>query len=192
MCEKSLLNEIHEVNIAMELITLGARMQVLETETSLSRRRLLRLYKEMRGCPPPKGMLPFSEDWFMSWEQNIHSSMFYNIYLYLKGTQKGRPIETLMKTYRLYLEQCHSNTDEKPVLGLTRAWTLLRFIDCGIISRKACCVCQGGFVVSTEFIKNPFTCSLCSPPSRALKKSQVHSGVISNPYVATGFIRATA
>ena len=93
MCgEKSLLQEIDEVNIAMGLISLGARMQVLESETSLSRRRLLRLYKELRGCPPPKGMLPFSEDWFMSWEQNIHSSMFYNIYLYLKKTEQGRSI----------------------------------------------------------------------------------------------------
>ncbi len=192
MCEKSLLEEVYEVNIAMGLINLGARMQVLESETSLSRRRLLRLYKELRGCPPPKGMLPFSEDWFMSWEQNIHSSMFYNIYLYLKGTEQGRPIETLMKTYRLYLEQCSSNQDETPVLGLTRAWTLLRFIDCGIISRKACNVCHGGFIVTTEFIKNPFTCSLCSPPSRAFKKSQAsHSGAL-NPFAATGFVAATA
>jgi flagellar transcriptional activator FlhC len=173
MCEKNLLQEVHEVHVAMELISLGARMQILESETSLSRRRLLRLYKELRGCPPPKGMLPFSEDWFMSWEQNIHSSMFYNIYLYLMKTEKGPSINVLMKTYRLYLEQCYAQSHEKPVLDLTRAWTLLRFIDCGIISRKACRICQGGFVVITENIKNPFTCSLCSPPSRALKKSQV-------------------
>ena len=82
MCERNLLQEVHDVHIAIELISLGARMQILESETALSRRRLLRLYKELRGCPPPKGMLPFSEDWFMSWEQKIHSSMFYNIYLY--------------------------------------------------------------------------------------------------------------
>lgn len=190
MCgEKSVLQEIDEINIAMGLISLGARMQVLESETSLSRRRLLRLYKELRGCPPPKGMLPFSEDWFMSWEQNIHSSMFYNIYLYLQKTEQGRSIEMLMKTYRLYLEQCSTCSDEKPVLGLTRAWTLLRFIDCGIISRKACSVCGGGFVVTTEFIKNPFTCSLCSPPSRALKKSQVSNtgllGTFAAPEIMT-------
>ncbi|HEY3985291.1 flagellar transcriptional regulator FlhC [Cedecea sp.] len=177
MCDKdkSLLEEIHEVNIAMELIKLGARMQVLESETSLSRRRLLRLYKELRGCPPPKGMLPFSEDWFMSWEQNIHSSMFYNTFLYLKKTQPMRTIETMMKAYRLYMEQCYPRSNEKPVLGLTRAWTLLRFIDCGIVSQKTCNVCKGGFVITTEYIKNPFTCSLCSPPSRAFKKSQVSS-----------------
>lgn len=192
MCEKNLLQELHEVHIAMELIALGARMQVLESETSLSRRRLLRLYKELRGCPPPKGMLPFSEDWFMSWEQNIHSSMFYNIYLYLTKTEKGPPINTLMKTYRLYLEQCYCQSHEKPVLGLTRAWTLLRFIDCGIISRKACRICQGGFVVITENIKNPFTCSLCCPPSRASKRSHISQVDSQHVLAATAFLSVTA
>lgn len=173
MRDKSLLQDIYQTQIAVELISLGARMQVLETETTLSRRRLLGLYKELRGNPPPKGMLPFSEDWFMSWEQNIHSSMFYNIYLYLKKSEKGRSIEILMKAYRLYLEQCCPEPADKIVLDLTRAWTLIRFIDCGIITRKTCCVCRGGFVVTVESVKHPFTCSLCSPPSRALKKSKV-------------------
>ncbi|MDI9220557.1 flagellar transcriptional regulator FlhC [Pantoea sp. EA-12] len=178
MYDKKLLRELQEVHLAIELISLGARMQVLESETSLSRRRLLRLYKELRGCPPPKGMLPFSEDWFISWEQNIHSSIFYNTYIYLINAEKATPINTLLKTYRLYLEQCYYLSNEKPVLGLTRAWTLLRFIDCGIISRKTCRVCQGGFVMITENIEKSFTCSFCHPPSRAQKRLQnehVHS-----------------
>lgn len=169
MSEKSVLHEIKEIQIAMDLISFGARMQMLESETSLSRRRLLRLYKELRGTPPPKGMLPFSEDWFMAWEQNIHSSMFYNIYLYLQKTENCRPIEATVKAYRLYLEQCPTATGEKPVLGLTRAWTLLRFIDCGIIKQTECCVCGGDFIVTAEYSKDKFTCSLCSPPSRAIK-----------------------
>lgn len=173
MYQRNLLQEVYDNHIAIELISLGARMQVLESETSLSRRRLLRLYKELRGCPPPKGMLPFSEDWFMSWEQNIHSSMFYNIYLYLKATENSPPINVLMKTYRLYLEQCCGQSHVKPKLSLTRAWTLIRFVECGIISRKACRICHGGYVVITENIKKTFTCSLCSPPARASKKSQI-------------------
>lgn len=172
MSEKSILNEIKEVQLAMELISFGARMQVLESETSLSRRRLLKLYKELRGCPPPKGMLPFSEDWFMAREQNIHSSMFYNIYRYIQKTEECRPIETTVKAYRLYLEQCPISPDDKPVLGLTRARTLLRFIDCGMIIQTECSVCEGSFVVTTEHSKKPFTCSLCCPPSRAVKKTK--------------------
>lgn len=64
MSEKSIVQEARDI----ELITLGARLQMLESETQLSRGRLIKLYKELRGSPPPKGMLPFSTDWFMTWE----------------------------------------------------------------------------------------------------------------------------
>lgn len=92
----------------MELISLGARLQMLESETQLSRGRLIKLYKELRGSPPPKGMLPFSTDWFMTWEQNIHSSMFYNAYLFLMKSGQCSGVEAVIKAYRLYLEQCPS------------------------------------------------------------------------------------
>lgn len=173
MSDKSILDEIREVHIAMELISLGARMQVLESETSLSRRRLLRLYKELKGCSPPRGLLPFSPDWFMAWEHNVHSSMFYNIYLYFQKTQNGRAIENTLKAYKLYLEQCPSDSSERPVLGLTRAWTLIRFIECNMIKHTKCCSCGGSFIVTTEQSNKQFTCSLCSTPSRAIKRSYV-------------------
>ncbi|HIC8333042.1 TPA: FlhC family transcriptional regulator [Escherichia coli] len=60
MSEKSIVQEARDIQLAMELITLGARLQMLESETQLSRGRLIKLYKELRGSPPPKGMLPFS------------------------------------------------------------------------------------------------------------------------------------
>ena len=76
MRNKSVLQEAQDIQKAVELIRLGARMQMLEAETALSRERLLKLYKEVKGVSPPKGMLPFSADWFMSWQPNIHSSLF--------------------------------------------------------------------------------------------------------------------
>ncbi|MEO1739732.1 flagellar transcriptional activator FlhC [Salmonella enterica subsp. enterica serovar Typhimurium] len=62
MSEKSIVQEARDIQLAMELINLGARLQMLESETQLSRGRLIRLYKELRGSPPPKGMLPFSTE----------------------------------------------------------------------------------------------------------------------------------
>ena len=168
--DKSIMSEIRDAQIAMELITFGARMQVLESETNLSRRKLLKLYKELKGCSPPKGMLPFSADWYMTWEQNIHSSIFYNIYCYLQKTQKERSVEVMLKAYRIYLEHGLSETDKKPVLGLTRAWTLLRFIDGGMLKQTECEICKGSFITTPEHMFHGFTCSLCVPPSRVLKK----------------------
>lgn len=178
MNEKSIMSEIKDAQIAMELISFGARMQVLESETNLSRRRLLKLYKEIRGCSPPKGMLPFSTEWYLAWEQNIHSSIFYNIYRYLQKTESGRPVEIMLKGYRLYLENSLNSNEKKPVLGLTRAWTLLRFIDCGMIKHTECSICGGHFVTTPANETAGFSCSLCSPPSRAIKRADLGSFLI--------------
>ena len=70
---KSVLNDSRQVERAVALIQLGARLQVLESETNLSYERLLRLYKEVAGRSPSKGQLPFSTDWFLTWQPNIHA-----------------------------------------------------------------------------------------------------------------------
>jgi hypothetical protein len=47
MAAKSVLNDSQQVVRAVALIQLGARLQVLESETDLSYERLLRLYKKV-------------------------------------------------------------------------------------------------------------------------------------------------
>ena len=49
---KSILTEARQIERAVTLIHLGARLQVLESETDLSYERLLRLYKEVAGKSP--------------------------------------------------------------------------------------------------------------------------------------------
>jgi flagellar transcriptional activator FlhC len=168
MASKSVVLEVREITLAIELIELGARLQLLEAETSLSRDRLIRLYKELKGVSPPKGMLPFSTDWFMTWQPNFHSSLFYNIYRFMAGHGGCRAIESIVKSYRLYLEHVQLHDDE-PVLSLTRAWTLVRFFDSGMLQMSACRRCGGHFVAHAHDPQHAFVCGLCQPPSRAGK-----------------------
>src|SRR3954465_5722304 len=108
MTTRSVLEEAREVQLAVTLIELGARLQFIESEVSLSRERLLRLYKEIKGTSPPKGLLPFSVDWYLTWMANIHSSMFYNIYLHMLAHGEGGKLDALIKSYRMYQEQVRS------------------------------------------------------------------------------------
>ena len=105
MRNKSVVNEAREIQIAVELINLGARLQLLQEETHLSRERLLKLYKEVKGESASKGMLPYSTDWFMSWSANIHSSLFMGIHQFMLKHTGLSGVEALIKSYRLYLEQ---------------------------------------------------------------------------------------
>ena len=166
MANRAILIEAREVKLAAVLIELGARMQVLEAETSLSRDKLLKLYKELRGVSPPKGMLPFSVDWYMTWSPNIHSSMFYNIYEFMCESGKLTSIEALTRAYRLYVEQTGPH-DDVPVLSLTRAWTLIRFFNSDQHQLTECTKCTGRFVAHRYSPTRNYVCGLCQPPSRA-------------------------
>ena len=153
---KSILSEAKQIERAVALIHLGARLQVLESETDLSYERLLRLYKEVAGKSPSKGQLPFSTDWFMTWQPNIHSSLFLNIHEYLNKVAELDEIDTVIKAYQLYQEQTLAQGLEA-LLSVTRAWRLVKFVDNGMLTMTPCSQCGGHFVTHphVEFEPRP-------------------------------------
>jgi len=165
---KSILTEARQIERAVALIQLGARLQVLESETDLSYERLLRLYKEVAGKSPSKGQLPFSTDWFMTWQPNIHSSLFLNIHEYLNKSSALDEIDIIIKAYQLYVEQAQAQGLE-PMLSVTRAWRLVKFVDNGMLTMTKCSSCSGHFVTHPHEIAKHYVCGLCNPPARAGK-----------------------
>ena len=172
MRNRSVVADAREVQRASELINLGARLQVLECETQLSRERLLRLYKELRGKSPPKGMLPFSTDWFLTWMPNIHASLFLGVYQAIIQVTAIDEIDAIIKAYGLYLEHCKTQAME-PALSITRAWRLIKFVDAAMLRTTPCTKCGGNFVVRSDDIHTDYVCGLCHMPSRAGKTKSV-------------------
>ncbi len=168
MRNKSILTEAKQIQLATELIKLGSRLQVLEVYSNLSRERLVKLYKEITGVSPPKGMLPYSEDWFMSWQPNMHSSLFMGMYNYIVNNTEVKGIDAIIKGYKLYLEHIEVNKLQR-VLSITRAWTLVRFIDSNVLCMAPCTKCKGRFLVHSLEIHSNHVCGLCNIPSRAGK-----------------------
>ena len=165
---KSVISDAKQVEVAVNLVKLGARMQVLDVETTLSREKLLKLYKEVKGVSPPKGMLPFSTDWFMTWMPNIHGSLFLDIHAYLTANAGLRGIEATMKSYELYLEHLQTHGLER-VLSFTRAWSLLRFVHAKLLDTVTCTQCGGRYVIHAMDLHSGYVCGLCHIPSRAGK-----------------------
>lgn len=165
---KSIIDEAAQIQLATELIRLDARLQVLESETQLSRERLLKLYKELKHKSPPKGMLPFSTDWFMTWQPNVHASLFMAYFNFLGRHTGLSGLERIIKAYRLYTEQVGRSNMEN-VLSLTRAWTMVRFFDAGMLQTTRCKTCGGEFVAHAHDPKRDYVCGLCHMPARAGK-----------------------
>lgn len=169
MAIKTVLGESQQVKIATSLIEMGARLQVLQEETTLSRERLLKLYKEVKGESPSKGMLPYSTDWFISWQPNIHSSLFVGIYQFLVKNAGVESVHTLITAYRLYLDQVQGIEGGEVVLSVTRAWFLVRFFNAGMMQMVSCRQCSGHFVTHTNELHTNYVCGICHPPARAGK-----------------------
>ncbi|HEY1058789.1 MAG TPA: flagellar transcriptional regulator FlhC [Limnobacter sp.] len=168
---KSLISEAQQIKLASELIHMDARLQVLESETQLSRERLIRLYKEIKKKSPPKGMLPFSTDWFMTWQPNIHGSLFMNFYdACIKATDMDDG-QALVQAYKMYREQI-TQLGLPEVLSMTRAWRLVKFFDAGMLTTAPCTCCGGRYVVHTYDLVKDYECGLCNVPSRAGKTKQ--------------------
>lgn len=177
MRNKSVILEARDIGLAIELIKLGARLQLLEAETKLSRERLLKLYKEVRGESPPKGMLPFSTDWFMTWQPNIHASLFMAYFRFFEKNTKLNGLELIIKAYRMYLEQVKRSGMET-VLSLTRAWTMVRFFEANMLQMATCKECSGEFVTHAFDPTKGYVCGLCHMPARAGKTRKAANAAV--------------
>ncbi|SOY62780.1 Flagellar transcriptional activator [Cupriavidus taiwanensis] len=165
---KSVLHDMEQTRLAIEMIGLGARLQVLEAEVSLPRERLRRLYKELCGASPPKGMLPFSTDWFLSWRPNAHASMLLGAYRFMIRAGHLDGIRATLAGFRMYREHL-CVTGEAAQLSFTRAWMLVRFYERGMLRLARCQCCRGEFVVCAHDARPRYICGLCLPPARAGK-----------------------
>ena len=169
MTIKTVLGEAQQIKIATDLIEMDARLQLLQEETTLSRERLLKLYKEVRGKSPSKGMLPYSTDWFISWQPNIHSSLFMGLYQFLLKNAGIEGAQALITAYRLYLDQVENLEGGEAVLSITRAWFLIRFFNAGMMELVSCKDCKGHFITHTNELNGDYVCGICHPPARAGK-----------------------
>ncbi len=152
-----------ELARAGELVKLGAPLQVLESETKLTRQRLSRLYKNIRKQSLPAELLAVPMDWFMNWQPNTHATAFLNVYEYLIDTGDLNDQDVLAWSYRIYLEQLKV-LDLPKVLSLAHAWRLVQYVDSGMLMLRPCNRCERPFVVHTANINEHFVCVQCQTP----------------------------
>lgn len=162
---RSALQDASDMQLAIELIGLGARPQVVEAEVALSRSRVYRLYRELTGASPPKGMLPFSADWFVTWRPNAHASYLLSVHEFMQKRAGLPGIRAVLNSYRVYAGHMRASNEEC-LISFTRFWTLVRFREGGLLQLSTCCCCGGRYVTHAHEPLASFICSLCQPPSR--------------------------
>ncbi|WP_227590133.1 FlhC family transcriptional regulator, partial [Klebsiella aerogenes] len=82
---------------------------------------------------------------------------FLNIHEYLNKAAVVDEIDTVIKAYQLYLEQTQV-LDLEPMLSITRAWRLVKFVDNGMLTLTPCSKCGGHFVTHPHEIARHYVC----------------------------------
>lgn len=155
---------------AIELIKLGARPQFVSDQAGININRTHKLFRDVNGYPARKGQSPFSADFFVTNKRlNIDASLFINIYNNIISHSQITPIDALIKSYKLYLEHVHIR-DTHRELSFTRAWTLLRLVDAGMLCVSKCIKCGGEFVALPSVINDRFLCVFCRPEVGRLRR----------------------
>ncbi|RQS52756.1 FlhC family transcriptional regulator [Burkholderia sp. Bp8986] len=154
---------------AVVLIRLGARLPMLQSEVALAHDRLARLHREVTGTFATKGMLPFSTDWYMTWMANLHASLFFGIYRFLRKEAGCRRLDALAKAYDEYTACCEM-VRSGPVLTVTRAWMLVRFVDGAVLGTVRCVECGARFIAYCHDVRRQPRCVGCHLPARAGKR----------------------
>lgn len=168
----SVLNYSTDFAVAVKLIKLGARLQVLESVKSVSKPKKVQIYKELTGKSPSKGMLPSSADWFLLGQANAHASSYYALHRAMVLATGKDDVITLIKAYEAYLDLIEAKFNEngvlseEPFFSINRAWTLLRFIKGKLLNTSECISCHGKFIVSADDIHHGYLCLFCNPPAR--------------------------
>lgn len=163
LAKENLVDQTNRTLKAIELIKLGARPQFVSAETGININRTHKIFRDVTGYPARKGQSPFSADFFVTNKRlNIDASLFINIHKNITSHSQITQIDALIKSYKLYLEHVHLR-DTNCELSFTRAWTLLRLVDAGMLCLARCIKCGGKFVALPSVIINRFQCVFCRP-----------------------------
>jgi len=80
----------------------------------------------------------------------------------------------------------------EPLLSVTRAWRLVKFVDNGMLTMTRCSKCGGHFVTHPHEIARHYVCGLCNPPARAGKGKPALPRATDDDAVPAGPVRCAA
>ena len=90
--------------------------------------------QDLQGSPKglaPKGMLPFSTDWFMTWQPNAFLAVHEPVpFLHWPGRLRG--LDAIIKSYHLYLDHIETGVDRAFAEPHPRL-DLVRFFDADLL-----------------------------------------------------------
>ena len=107
--------------------------------------------------------MPNSDAWYVRSRNNLQVSLFMANFRAIKNSRRldGDACDLLISAYEEYLRVINS-AQIRPVLGIDRAWWLLKSIQIRNLKLVACVACGGDYVAYYGDLAKGYVCASCS------------------------------
>ena len=153
-----LVDQAQRAMTAARLTALGARAGLVCQLTGLEKRAANRLYRQWHGRPSPAGQSPFTDTWFVRDRQRLlHAALVWSLH-----RRQPTGLDPGVHWIRVYESYCA--LVDRPLLDLTRAYTVPRLVQTGVWQPKTCSQCRSTFLQPPEALATH--CPGCSEIQR--------------------------
>ncbi len=151
------LDTINQYALAMELLSLEARISIIVIETGLSVGILRKAFVDMHNRSPSSGPLKKSPHFIYKSYSRTKEATLYAFYFRIESID--RFCRRSINSYRRYTEFIESVSGSKPMLEFSEAWVISQWLVSGKLKLVRCGHCRSAKLVVNE--QQYYVCSVC-------------------------------
>ena len=155
----TILADIEQLNLAVELLRRKARVSIVHHQTGVSRPKLRTLHRELHGHGAPSGQIPMiGGATIQTRAQQVHAGFFAALYERYAGPAMSRQLDirAVIAAQDLY----GSMVPQEPQLDFNAAWVIARDLRVGTSELRSCGACELRYLVSSASRLAP-SCPFC-------------------------------
>lgn len=151
------LNTVDRYALAIELLSLGARINIISEETGISPKILRKAYFEMYKKSSPSGSLKFNPNFiYKSFSKAKEATLF--VFFFRTESSDDFP-RRCINSYRRYEAYIMTVSKTRPIFDISDSWMLAKWSSCGILKLVRCGRCRSAKLINNDQQQN--ICCIC-------------------------------
>lgn len=152
------LNTLNRYALAMELLSLEARISIVVKETGLSPAILRKAFIEMHQRSPSSGSMKTSPQFISKSFSRLKEATLYVLFFRI---DKNTPdfCRRSINAYRRYASYINTVSNSGPLLDFSDAWVVAKWSESGVLKLVRCGHCHSAKLINNELQHN--VCGVC-------------------------------
>ena len=151
------LDTINRYALAMDLLSLDARISIVVKETGLSAGILRKAYVDMHHRSPASGSLKTSPHFIYKSHLRTKEATVYAVYFRIQNVDEF--CQRTITSYRRYSSYIKSVSRSEPVLDFSEAWVISKWLTSGTLKLVRCGHCRSAKLLIDE--QQYYVCCVC-------------------------------